>query len=98
MMEKLRYGTFIFFGLFSFFGGLFIFLIPETSGLTLEEMDTVFGAGGDGLAKEDQQRQEEIYRRLGLTDRSPSPDEKGKSRNEKATEEHQEHRELSEKA
>ncbi|KAG8788323.1 hypothetical protein FRB91_009120 [Serendipita sp. 411] len=98
MMEKLRYGTFIFFGLFSFFGGLFIFLIPETSGLTLEEMDTVFGAGGDGLAKEDQQRQEEIYRRLGLTDRSPSPDEKGKSRDEKATEEHQEHRELSEKA
>ncbi|KAG8810325.1 hypothetical protein FRC17_002976 [Serendipita sp. 399] len=93
MMEKLRYGTFIFFGLFSFFGGVFIFLIPETSKLTLEEMDTVFGSEGSGMAKADQERQDAIYRRLGLIGESPTPDEKGKTRDEKATPEHSEHAE-----
>jgi len=90
MMEHLRYGTFVFFGIFSFLGGVFIFLIPETSGLTLEEMDTVFGAEGESLAKEDAQRQAEIYRRLGLT-----AGEKGsfdeKHSDEKLPHEHAEH-------
>ncbi|KAG6897047.1 hypothetical protein C0992_004456 [Termitomyces sp. T32_za158] len=35
------------------------------AGLTLEEMDEVFGSSS-GLALDDQQRQEAIYRRLGL--------------------------------
>ncbi|KAG6820960.1 hypothetical protein H0H93_009196 [Arthromyces matolae] len=40
--------------------------VPETKGLTLEEMDEVFGSSSEGLALDDQQRQLAIYRRLGL--------------------------------
>ncbi|GJE88676.1 MFS general substrate transporter [Phanerochaete sordida] len=66
MMNKLGFGTFVFFGSFSFVGGLFIlFLVPETKGLTLEEMDEVFGSVG--LAASDLQRQEEINRAIGLS-------------------------------
>ncbi|KAH8100815.1 general substrate transporter [Cristinia sonorae] len=65
MMEHLGFGTFIFFGAFSFLGGLFIlFFCPETKGLTLEEMDDVFGA--QGLAAADSERQQAINKRLGL--------------------------------
>ena len=47
MLESLKYGTFIFFGLMTFGGGLFIwFYVPETKRLTLEEMDTLFGSMG----------------------------------------------------
>ncbi|PPQ64606.1 hypothetical protein CVT26_002004 [Gymnopilus dilepis] len=67
MLAHLRFGTFIFFGAFSFLGGLFIlFFVPETKGLTLEEMDEVFGS--QNIAAGDQERQEAIYRRLGLTE------------------------------
>ncbi|KAF9048607.1 general substrate transporter [Panaeolus papilionaceus] len=66
MLDHLSYGTFIFFGAFSLLGGLFIwFFVPETKGLTLEEMDDVFGAS-QGLAIADQRRQEAIFQRLGL--------------------------------
>ncbi|KAG6908544.1 hypothetical protein DXG01_004177 [Tephrocybe rancida] len=66
MQEKLGFGTFVFFGTFSLLGGLFVlFFVPETKGLSLEEMDDVFGSS-KGLAIADQQRQEAIYRRLGL--------------------------------
>ncbi|KAG6877796.1 hypothetical protein C0993_003770 [Termitomyces sp. T159_Od127] len=66
MLDKLGFGTFVFFGVFSLLGGLFVmFFVPETKGLTLEEMDEVFGNSG-GLALDDQQRQAAIYRRLGL--------------------------------
>ncbi|KAJ3478600.1 hypothetical protein NLI96_g9641 [Meripilus lineatus] len=66
MLKNLRYGTFIFFGVFSFLGGLFIlFFVPETKGLTLEEMDEVFGS--IGMAAADQQRQAEINHRIGLS-------------------------------
>ncbi|KAF9533820.1 general substrate transporter [Crepidotus variabilis] len=66
MLAHLSYGTFIFFGAFSFLGGLFVwFFVPETKGLTLEEMDGVFGATA-GLAVVDQERQTAIFRRLGL--------------------------------
>ncbi|TCD65240.1 hypothetical protein EIP91_002948 [Steccherinum ochraceum] len=65
MMDKLGFGTFVFFGAFSFVGGLFIlFFVPETKGLSLEEMDEVFGA--QGLAAADQERQEAINKRIGL--------------------------------
>ncbi|CAL1716172.1 unnamed protein product [Somion occarium] len=73
MMAHLGFGTFVFFGAFSFLGGLFIlFMVPETKGLTLEEMDEVFGSVG--LVAADQERQEDINRRIGLTqyDREPS--------------------------
>ncbi|EKM58322.1 uncharacterized protein PHACADRAFT_252546 [Phanerochaete carnosa HHB-10118-sp] len=66
MIKHLGFGTFVFFGTFSFLGGLFIlFFVPETKGLGLEEMDEVFGSVG--LAAADLQRQAEIERSLGLT-------------------------------
>ncbi|TFK45826.1 general substrate transporter [Heliocybe sulcata] len=65
MLAHISYGTFIFFGVFSFLGGLFVlFLVPETKGLTLEEMDGVFGS--EGMAAADQERQDAISRRIGL--------------------------------
>lgn len=52
---------------FSFLGAFFImFFVPETKGLTLEEMDDVFG-DREGLAVADQQRQNAIADRIGLT-------------------------------
>ncbi|KAG6809902.1 hypothetical protein H0H92_014187 [Tricholoma furcatifolium] len=76
MLEKIGFGTFLFFGVFSFLGGLFImFFVPETKGLSLEEMDEVFGSS-TGLALADQERQEAIYRRLGLLDEPASEDKK----------------------
>eukprot|EP00753_Platysulcus_tardus_P020456 PLAT8063.1.p1 GENE.PLAT8063.1~~PLAT8063.1.p1 ORF type:complete len:561 (-),score=-138.96 PLAT8063.1:144-1826(-) len=65
MLTHIGFGTFVFFGAFSFVGGLFIlFCVPETKGLTLEEMDDVFGS--EGLAAADQQRHDAIARRIGL--------------------------------
>lgn len=76
MLEHITYGTFIFFGAFSLLGGLFIWIfVPETKGLTLEEMDDVFGAS-EGLAAADQARQDAILQRLGLLDDKPGHDEK----------------------
>ena len=47
MIEKITYGTFIFFGLMTFFGVCFIwFVVPETKRLSLEEMDILFGTQG----------------------------------------------------
>lgn len=47
MLKQLKYGTFIFFGLLTFGGVLFIWLVvPETKRLTLEEMDILFGSVG----------------------------------------------------
>lgn len=42
-----------------------MFFVPETKGLSLEEMDEVFGSVG--LAAADQARQEEINKAIGLT-------------------------------
>ncbi|KAL0954486.1 hypothetical protein HGRIS_003454 [Hohenbuehelia grisea] len=66
MLDKLGFGTFVFFGAFSFLGGLFVwFFVPETKGLTLEEMDEVFG-DSTGLGAADIERQTAIHKRLGL--------------------------------
>jgi len=71
MLDKLGFGTFVFFGAFSLLGGLFIlFFVPETKGVTLEEMEDVFGST-DGIAVEDQARLDAIHRRLGLFDDTP---------------------------
>lgn len=84
MMTNIGFGTFVFFGAFTFVGGLFVLFfvstyasmrktndphqtrvqVPETKGLTLEEMDDVFGSSG--LAAADQQRQDDINKRIGL--------------------------------
>ncbi|KAJ7593224.1 general substrate transporter [Mycena floridula] len=90
MLEHLGFGTFVFFGVFSFLGGLFIlFLVPETKGVTLEEMEEVFGNSEHNMAKEDAARLEAIHRRLGLVFDGVGPDvktdEEGKaSHDEKA--------------
>ncbi|KAK7033159.1 MFS glucose transporter mfs1 [Favolaschia claudopus] len=66
MLKHLSFGTFVFFGAFSLLGGLFIlFFVPETKGVSLEEMEEVFGST-TGIAREDQARLDDIYRRLGL--------------------------------
>lgn len=66
MVASMGYGTFIFFGLICFIGAAFIFfVVPETKGLTLEEMDEVFGDEA-GSALEDRNRLIEIYSDLGL--------------------------------
>ncbi|KAH7345692.1 general substrate transporter [Rhizoctonia solani] len=67
MMEHITYGTFIFFGLFSLMGGAFVyFMVPETKGLTLEEMDIAFG-DSSGTAAADRERMTEISNRIGLS-------------------------------
>ncbi|KIK63060.1 hypothetical protein GYMLUDRAFT_242127 [Collybiopsis luxurians FD-317 M1] len=67
MINKLGFGTFVFFGVFCLMGGFFIlFFVPETKGVSLEEMEEVFGATGKNLAVEAAQRLEAIRRKLGL--------------------------------
>lgn len=47
MLEKFKHGAFIFYGILTFGGGLFVWLcVPETKRLTLEEMDAIFGSVG----------------------------------------------------
>ncbi|KDR76257.1 hypothetical protein GALMADRAFT_139982 [Galerina marginata CBS 339.88] len=87
MLAHLSYGTFIFFGLFSLMGGFFVlFFVPETKGLTLEEMDDLFG-GTQSLAAADQARQDAIFRRLGLFNDSKNTERKGDS-DEESQEKH----------
>ncbi|EGO24168.1 hypothetical protein SERLADRAFT_355951 [Serpula lacrymans var. lacrymans S7.9] len=82
MLAHIRFGTFVFFGTFSFLGGLFIwFFVPETKGLSLEEMDIVFG-DAEGLGAADLKRQNDIAERIGLNAYS-----NGSSDPEKASEE-----------
>ncbi|KAL8930833.1 MAG: hypothetical protein Q9208_000374 [Pyrenodesmia sp. 3 TL-2023] len=67
LLEDIRYGTFIFFGVMTFLGAIFLwFYVPETKRLTLEEMDVVFGSVGVAMA--DSQRMREINHQIGLDD------------------------------
>lgn len=98
MLENLRYGTYIFFGLLTFGGAAFIWIFfPEvsvlayspviwhfiqfnlkmrpcgvytntvqTKGLSLEEMDLIFGSVG--FAAADEERMREINVQVGLED------------------------------
>lgn len=44
MLDSITYGTYIFFAVMCFLAGLWaLFLVPETKGKTLEELDAVFG-------------------------------------------------------
>ena len=59
------YGTFIFFGCVTTLAVLYvIFLVPETKGRTLEEMDEIFGS--HGVAAEDEALKRRIERDIGL--------------------------------
>jgi hypothetical protein len=67
MLTHLKYGTYIFFGLFTAMGAAFIlFFFPETKGLTLEEMDTLFGSVG--TAEREKERWREVHAEVGLTE------------------------------
>lgn len=67
MLEHLTYGTYIFFGLLTSIGALFIFFVfPETKGLSLEEMDTIFGSVG--VAAREKERWAEVHSEVGLDD------------------------------
>ncbi|KAF7327805.1 General substrate transporter [Mycena kentingensis (nom. inval.)] len=73
MLTHLKFGTFVFFGVFSLLGGLFVmFFVPETKGVSLEEMEEVFG-NTTGIAAEDAARMDDINRRLGLTTEGEAP-------------------------
>ena len=67
MLQKIAYGTFIFFGLLTTGGGIFVwFGVPETKRLTLEEMDILFGSRG--VAEGDKERMRAINKEIGLED------------------------------
>jgi hypothetical protein len=67
MLEHMKYGTYIFFGAFTALGAAFIFFyFPETKGLTLEEMDHLFGSVG--TAEREKERWREVHAEVGLTD------------------------------
>lgn len=73
MIKHMNYGTFIFFGIMCFLAAAFIFfMVPETKGLTLEEMDEVFGDEA-GNAADDRARLDRIYTELGLMDGGDHP-------------------------
>jgi len=65
MLSGITYGTYIFFGLLTFGGALFVWLyVPETKGLSLEEMDVLFGS--IGMAEKERERWREVNREAGL--------------------------------
>jgi sugar porter (SP) family MFS transporter len=64
MLETIGFGTFIFFAAFALIAFVFTwFLIPETKGKSLEEMDGVFG---DSTAHDEKTRLYNIAQSLGL--------------------------------
>jgi len=90
MLTHMRFGTFIFFGAFSLLGGLFVmFFVPETKGVSLEEMEEVFG-NATGMAAEDAKRMDVINRRLGLVSDGVAGDEKKTPDAEAGSSEHRE--------
>jgi Na+/melibiose symporter-like transporter len=65
MLDKISWGTYIFFAVWSALGGIFIFFcVPETKGKTLEEMDQVFGSH---TSNEDLEEFAKVQARVGLT-------------------------------
>ena len=67
MLEHMKYGTYIFFGILTTMGAAFIwFYFPETKGLSLEEMDVLFGSVG--TAEREKERWREVHAEVGLTD------------------------------
>lgn len=63
----MKYGTYIFFAIFSGLGGLFIWkFAPETKDKTLEELDVFFGQNMESIAEADRLRMQRINETLGL--------------------------------
>lgn len=67
MLGSMKYGTYIFFAIFSGLGGLFIWkFAPETKDKTLEELDVFFGQNMESIAEADRLRMQRINETLGL--------------------------------
>ena len=65
-IETSQFGTFIFFGCITVVAALWVFfLLPETKGLTLEEMDELFGDAA--FAEADLALKAQIEKDIGLT-------------------------------
>ncbi|KAL4819923.1 general substrate transporter [Aspergillus spinulosporus] len=68
MLNSMKYGTYIFFAIFSALGGAFIWwFAPETKDKTLEELDIYFGGTQDSIAEADRARMARINEQLGLS-------------------------------
>lgn len=68
MIDALKYGAYILFGLICVIGTAYVFfLVPETKNRTLEEMDELF-KDETGQGKRDIERLTRIWRELGLLD------------------------------
>lgn len=64
-ISKTSYGAFIFFGIITTVAILYVyFLVPETQGRTLEEMDELFGS--TGFAADDNATKLRIEHEIGL--------------------------------
>lgn len=64
-IAKTSYGAFIFFGCVTTVAIVYVyFLVPETKGRTLEEMDELFGSSG--MAAADNERKHRIESEIGL--------------------------------
>ena len=67
MLTGMTYGTYLFFGILTYLGAAFIWwFFPETKGLSLEEMDILFGSVG--FAAADAERMRAVNREVGLDD------------------------------
>ena len=67
MLNSMKYGTYIFFAIFSAIGGAFVwYFAPETKDKTLEELDIFFGGSDASIAAADRERMQRIYETLGL--------------------------------
>ncbi|KAJ5908503.1 sugar transporter [Penicillium taxi] len=67
MLKSMKYGTYIFFAIFSAGGGIFVwYFAPETKDKTLEELDVFFGGSESGIAEADRLRMQRINEELGL--------------------------------
>lgn len=65
MLSGITWGTYIFFAVWTALGGAFIyFMMPETKGKTLEEMDMVFGSH---TSTEEMEEFAKVQERVGLT-------------------------------
>lgn len=70
MLDKIGWGTYIFFAAFCLFALVFtFFFVPETKDKSLEDMDVVFG---DTAAHEEKRRLFDIAGSMGLTDMLPA--------------------------
>ncbi|ESZ93133.1 sugar transporter [Sclerotinia borealis F-4128] len=91
ILGSMKYGTYIFFAVFSAGGGFFIWkFFPVTKDKTLEELDVYFGGSIDSIAASDKARMQIINERFGLTISESLEDIKISNEEKVATITHQE--------